>query len=143
MCEIIVSNLESWFYLMLIVTCVIMPTASHLPYNRNGFKFFTNGGGLGKADIKDILERAADIYNKFMVEGLFTSKQKVSASIERVDYMSVYTSDLVKAVQKAAGNIGISEMFHESRNLFESGIFYTLHYLGGLALSFHSQALHI
>ncbi|KAH7537437.1 hypothetical protein FEM48_Zijuj03G0092700 [Ziziphus jujuba var. spinosa] len=83
----------------------IMITASHLPYNRNGFKFFTNDGGLGKADIKDILERAADIYNKFTAEGLGTSKGKFSGSIQKADYMSVYTSDLVKAVRKAAGNI--------------------------------------
>ncbi|KAG4983963.1 hypothetical protein JHK87_028712 [Glycine soja] len=46
----------------------IMITASHLPFNRNGFKFFTNAGGFGKADIKDILERAADIYNQFTEE---------------------------------------------------------------------------
>ncbi|PON50935.1 Alpha-D-phosphohexomutase superfamily [Trema orientale] len=83
----------------------IMITASHLPYNRNGFKFFTNAGGLGKPDIKDILERAADIYSKFTVEGLATSQEKASASVNRVDYMTVYTSDLVKAVRKAAGNI--------------------------------------
>ncbi|KAM5556019.1 hypothetical protein ABKV19_023762 [Rosa sericea] len=83
----------------------IMITASHLPYNRNGFKFFTNAGGLGKADIKNILERAADIYNKFTVEGLTSSKEKALASVKRVDYMNVYTSDLVKAVRKAAGNI--------------------------------------
>ena len=36
----------------------IMITASHLPFNRNGFKFFTRDGGLGKADIKDILNFA-------------------------------------------------------------------------------------
>lgn len=83
----------------------IMITASHLPYNRNGFKFFTNAGGLGKADIKDILERAAVIYNNFTVEGLTNSKEKASASIRRVDYMTIYTSDLVNAVRKAAGNI--------------------------------------
>ncbi|XP_059457596.1 uncharacterized protein LOC132187328 isoform X2 [Corylus avellana] len=83
----------------------IMITASHLPYNRNGFKFFTNAGGLGKADIKDILERAADIYNNFTENGLMNSKEKASASIRRVDYMTIYTSDLVKAVRKAAGNI--------------------------------------
>ncbi|KAL6126466.1 hypothetical protein ACLB2K_074515 [Fragaria x ananassa] len=83
----------------------IMITASHLPYNRNGFKFFTNAGGLGKADIKNILERAADIYTKFTVEGLTSSKEKALASVKRVDYMDVYTSDLVKAVRKAAGNI--------------------------------------
>ncbi|XP_057423019.1 uncharacterized protein LOC130716965 isoform X2 [Lotus japonicus] len=83
----------------------IMITASHLPFNRNGFKFFTNAGGLGKADIKDILERAADIYNQFTTESLLNSEKKASLSTKRVDYMAVYTSDLVKAVRKAAGNI--------------------------------------
>ncbi|XP_061975645.1 uncharacterized protein LOC133697223 isoform X3 [Populus nigra] len=83
----------------------IMITASHLPYNRNGFKFFTNAGGLGKADIKNILERAVDIYNSFTDEGLMKSKRKASESLKRVDYMTLYTSDLVKAVRKAAGNI--------------------------------------
>ena len=29
----------------------IMVTASHLPFNRNGFKFFTKDGGLDKKDI--------------------------------------------------------------------------------------------
>lgn len=37
----------------------VMITASHLPFNRNGFKFFTKRGGLEKGDIKDILEYAA------------------------------------------------------------------------------------
>lgn len=37
----------------------IMITASHLPYNRNGFKFFTKEGGLNKKDITEILEAAA------------------------------------------------------------------------------------
>ncbi|KAL8090428.1 uncharacterized protein LOC141697511 isoform X1 [Apium graveolens] len=82
----------------------IMITASHLPYNRNGFKFFTNAGGLGKPDIKDILERAADIYQCFTTESLMDSERKASSSIERVDYMSVYSSDLVAAVRKASGN---------------------------------------
>ena len=38
----------------------VMITASHLPYNRNGFKFFTRDGGLNKKDITTILEYAAD-----------------------------------------------------------------------------------
>ncbi|CAK9169611.1 unnamed protein product [Ilex paraguariensis] len=83
----------------------IMITASHLPYNRNGFKFFTNAGGLGKADIKDILERATNIYLNFTAEGLTDSERKASLSVKRVDYMTVYTSNLVAAVRKAAGNI--------------------------------------
>ncbi|KAA0036469.1 phosphoglucomutase isoform X1 [Cucumis melo var. makuwa] len=83
----------------------IMITASHLPFNRNGFKFFTNAGGLGKADIKEILGRAAEFYrNLNSTDGLKNSRGKGSASIEQVDYMSVYASDLVKAVRKAAGN---------------------------------------
>ncbi|KAL4387448.1 hypothetical protein GQ457_09G028720 [Hibiscus cannabinus] len=81
----------------------IMITASHLPYNRNGFKFFTNAGGLGKSDIKDILERAAIIYGGFIAKGC--SVKNASESVKKVDYMTVYTSDLVKAVRKAAGNI--------------------------------------
>jgi phosphomannomutase len=37
----------------------VMLTASHLPFNRNGIKFFTAGGGLDKADISSILALAA------------------------------------------------------------------------------------
>ena len=36
----------------------VMITASHLPFNRNGFKFFTSEGGLEKQDIKEILAYA-------------------------------------------------------------------------------------
>ena len=36
----------------------VMITASHLPFNRNGFKFFTENGGLEKQDIKEILAYA-------------------------------------------------------------------------------------
>jgi phosphomannomutase len=38
----------------------IMITASHLPWNRNGFKYFTEDGGLDKGDIKKIIEYATD-----------------------------------------------------------------------------------
>ncbi|GFZ05845.1 phosphoglucosamine mutase family protein [Actinidia rufa] len=67
----------------------IMITASHLPFNRNGFKFFTNNGGLGKADIRDILERASNIYTNFTVESLKDAERKASSSVKRVDYMAV------------------------------------------------------
>lgn len=83
--------------------------ASHLPYNRNGFKFFTSDGGLGKVDIKNILERAANIYKNVSDENLRTSQREIS-SIKKVDYMSVYTSGLVKAVRRAAGGLGIAPL---------------------------------
>ena len=37
----------------------IMITASHLPFNRNGFKFFNKSGVLERADITEILRSAA------------------------------------------------------------------------------------
>ena len=37
----------------------IMLTASHLPFNRNGMKFFTAEGGLEKSDITALLKNAA------------------------------------------------------------------------------------
>ena len=44
-------------------TAGVMITASHLPFNRNGLKFFTRNGGLDKKDITEILSIAekADI----------------------------------------------------------------------------------
>lgn len=38
----------------------VMITASHLPYNRNGFKFFTSKGSLEKGDISLLLKYASD-----------------------------------------------------------------------------------
>ena len=38
----------------------IMITASHLPFNRNGFKFFDNKAGFEKKEITDLLSRAAE-----------------------------------------------------------------------------------
>ena len=38
----------------------VMLTASHLPFNRNGLKFFTPEGGLNKNDIKEIIQIAEE-----------------------------------------------------------------------------------
>ena len=38
----------------------VMTTASHLPFERNGFKFFTGAGGLDKKDIAALLTRAKE-----------------------------------------------------------------------------------
>ncbi len=39
----------------------VMVTASHLPFNRNGFKFFDKDGGLESSDIKEILAMAGEM----------------------------------------------------------------------------------
>ena len=44
---------------MTVLSCL----TSHLPFDRNGMKFFTREGGLEKQDISKILELSEKIYN--------------------------------------------------------------------------------
>ena len=69
-----------------------MVTASHLPYNRNGLKFFSPTGGLEKADIKWILETAENLD--------FESKE---GSEENSNLMDLYSASLVSIIQERTG----------------------------------------
>lgn len=73
----------------------IMLTASHLPFNRNGLKFFTRQGGLGKADIAQILTLAE--------HGDFTNAA-VPGTVETRDLISVYADGLVQQIRKAVNH---------------------------------------
>ncbi|KAI8021243.1 Phosphomannomutase/phosphoglucomutase [Camellia lanceoleosa] len=68
----------------------IMMTASHLPYTRNGLKFFTRKGGLTSLEVEDICDRAARKYANRLA--------KVSTTLPitptRVDFMSAYSKHL-------------------------------------------------
>ncbi len=64
----------------------IMITASHLPYHKNGLKFFTGKGGLNKEDIHTLL---STIPNVPYVEN--TSLVKVYPLIERYSQHIVHT----------------------------------------------------
>lgn len=83
----------------------IMITASHLPYNRNGFKFFTADGGLDKTDITEILRLAEDENSGLDVIGKPTNAdgythrlgQRIFAA-ESADLMSVYCEHLKKLI---------------------------------------------
>lgn len=52
------------------------------------------------------MERAAEIYKNIANEDSKGAETAVSLSVKRVDYMSIYASNLVAAVRRAAGNIG-------------------------------------
>lgn len=67
----------------------IMITASHLPFNRNGIKFFTESGGLEKSNITEILSIASS--------GEFR-KPPAPGNAESVDFISVYSDMLVKKI---------------------------------------------
>ena len=71
----------------------VMITASHLPFNRNGFKFFTAEGGLEKGDIKAILEYAAG--NE--ATGLATGK------LVKDEFMDTYAKILADKIRSATG----------------------------------------
>ena len=71
----------------------VMITASHLPFNRNGFKFFTKDGGLEKRDIAKILEYAAGD----AVTGLTPTVVRNGA------FMDDYAAILVGKVRSATG----------------------------------------
>ena len=69
----------------------VMITASHLPYQKNGLKFFAKDGGLEGADVGDILKIAA--------AGNFPAGK---GSVQEKSYIEKYSADLVK---KGAGGV--------------------------------------
>lgn len=71
----------------------VMVTASHLPMNRNGLKFFTKDGGLEKSDITELIRIAADI----------TPAKEARGNISQADFMSVYAGILAEKIRKATG----------------------------------------
>ena len=73
----------------------IMLTASHLPFNRNGLKFFTAQGGLEKQDISDLLALAAT--NNFEIAA-------VNGRITNRDFMSVYASQFVEQIRSSVNH---------------------------------------
>lgn len=71
----------------------IMITASHLPYDRNGLKFFTPEGGLNGSDISDIIAIAE--------KGEFLPK--AIGGMEEKSYMDEYCRKLVGIVRTGTG----------------------------------------
>lgn len=71
----------------------IMITASHLPFNRNGFKFFTNLGGLEKEDIKQILAYAESEEKTNLPKG----------TLKNGEFMDAYSNILVNKIKSATG----------------------------------------
>ncbi len=74
----------------------IMVTASHLPPERNGCKFFTREGGLEKADIKELLA----------IAGSERKPSPALGSIGKADVMTPYIDGL-KA--KILSSLGVTE----------------------------------
>ncbi|MCD4709456.1 MAG: phosphomannomutase/phosphoglucomutase, partial [Bacteroidales bacterium] len=81
----------------------VMLTASHLPFNRNGMKFFTAKGGFDKSNIRDLLHITAEKRTERDVE---------KGHREKVDFISEYSAFLVDTIRK-----GVNDPDHYQRPL--------------------------
>ncbi len=70
----------------------VMVTASHLPFNRNGFKFFDEYGGLDKGDITDIITFAE---SDSMLNSMPPATSPEVCSIPLLDTYSAYLRNLI------------------------------------------------
>ncbi|KAK9091596.1 hypothetical protein Sjap_024773 [Stephania japonica] len=75
----------------------IMMTASHLPYTRNGLKFFTAKGGLRSTEVEKICDRAARKYANRLGKVWSRFDAVVPA---RVDFMSTYAKHLREIIKE-------------------------------------------
>lgn len=73
----------------------VMLTASHLPFNRNGMKFFTEKGGFDKNNIHDLLKIASI--------GKFTSSD-TPGSVRKIDFISKYAAHLVDIIRRGVND---------------------------------------
>ena len=71
----------------------VMITASHLPFNRNGFKFFTENGGLESANIKEIIAFAESAETTGLEPGTLTQDE----------FMDTYGKILADKIRCATG----------------------------------------
>ena len=84
----------------------VMVTASHLPWNRNGMKFFSKEGGLNKGDIADIITFAES-------DSVLNSiRPGAPSEIKEIPLLDTYAAHLRKLITDgaAAGDTPLSGM---------------------------------
>ncbi|MCI5687671.1 MAG: phosphomannomutase/phosphoglucomutase [Emergencia sp.] len=84
----------------------VMVTASHLPWNRNGMKFFTRDGGLNKGDIADIITFAES-------DSVLNSiRPATPGEVETISLLDTYADHLRKLIIDGvdAGSMPLSGM---------------------------------
>lgn len=74
----------------------IMITASHLPFQRNGMKFFSKEGGLESKEIKILLNKAIALET----DGIAEHAEK---EIQKLDLLSHYSANLRKIICEEVG----------------------------------------
>ena len=94
-------------------TAGVMITASHLPFNRNGFKFFTHKGGLDKKDITAILRIAES--EKF-------TPTSDNSTIETWNFIDEYSGFLVDYIRTKANIVSnFNKPLHGLKIIVDAG----------------------
>lgn len=75
----------------------VMITASHLPFNRNGMKFFDCDGGLEHGDIAEMLKTAS------VIEESSSQDDSKKAQCEEIDLMTLYAAHLRSKIAHGLG----------------------------------------
>ncbi|UCQ10394.1 phosphomannomutase [Edwardsiella tarda] len=91
----------------------IMVTGSHIPFDRNGLKFYRPDGEITKADEKAILSVNVEFENITHLPDLVVNQDAAIAYTER--YLSLFNSDLLKGKR-----IGIYEHSSAGRDIYAS-----------------------
>ncbi len=86
----------------------IMLTASHLPFNRNGMKFFVKEGGLGHEELDEILGRAIALAEEFgdkdEKEILLADRLPIGdRQPEKIDMQGIYSRCMKDIIKKEVG----------------------------------------
>lgn len=101
-CNVILTGLSSTPSMFMLLQddfgaqASIMITASHLPYQKNGLKFFVKDGGLEGRDIEQILRLAE--------EGNFCPAS-ARGTVTKRPYIQKYAEDLVGKVRRETGKM--------------------------------------
>lgn len=93
-------------------TGAIEITASHLPYDKNGLKFFTRLGGLNSEDIDEILYLAQE--NQFIYAEVFGKERPV-------DYMRKYAENLRRIICRSVNATDYSRPLRGFKIVVDAG----------------------
>ncbi|MBQ4849214.1 phosphomannomutase [Pseudoalteromonas sp. MMG012] len=89
----------------------IMVTGSHIPFDRNGLKFYRPDGEITKDDETSILNASVEFKSVFLQDELFISKVAEERYIER--YTSLFDKNIFKGLR-----VGVYEHSSAGRDLY-------------------------
>ena len=90
----------------------IMITASHLPYNRNGFKYFDKSGGLNKEDISEIISYA---------EAGETPEPEGKGTVITADLMAAYCDFLKAKIKDGVSSVNFDKPLAGLKIIVDAG----------------------